>query len=96
MNTSLVLNEKGDIALFYDFTLPFKPEWVALDVDRGEICIADENAALHRIKLDRIQRAIYTEISRKTKIMLVRTTPGPDKKPVEALWVTLSTAIETP
>lgn len=88
MNTSLTLNHKNQIALFYDEPFGFKPEWASIDVELGGIHIGgnEENKA---IKLDKIDQRIYERVSTEAEILLVLVDKSDGRKPLEALSVAL-------
>lgn len=89
MKTSLVLNHKNQIALFYDEPLNINPEWASIDVDLGEIYIADGDEKHEAIRLDKIDKRIYGRIKAENKILLVQLKNDGDDKPIKTNMIPL-------
>ncbi len=94
MRANLILNEHNKIAFIYGENLGFTPQWASIDVERGEIFIANNDGTENgkQIKLDDIKQEIYERIASDTEILLVRVENNDITKPVDATWVALMIA----
>ncbi len=89
MNTSLILNNKNQLALFYSQALEFTPEWASIDVEQGEIYVGGEDVGQKAIKLDTIDKAIYERVQYEADILLIRVENDATRTPREAHTVPL-------
>lgn len=94
MKANLVLNQANEIALFYGDPLNFIPEWASIDVERGEIFIAnsDESGEGKHFTLDEIKTEIYERILPDTRILLVYVLDNELTKVQATNWVPLMIA----
>lgn len=94
MKTSLTLNNKDELALFYAEPLGFTPEWASVDIEQGEIYIGGSlaNDKGRPVRLDSINQAIYERVKKENKILLVRVSNDKAKTPQEAVSVPLMIA----
>lgn len=83
MKTSLALNKKDQIALFYDEPLGFKPEWASIDVELGEIHVGG-NEDNKPIKLDQIDQRIYERVKTEAEILLILVDKTKGNQPLKA------------
>ncbi len=90
LKASLVLNDKDELALFYDEPLGVVPEWASIDIKRGEIFIGGHDIESKGIKLDKIDDSVYERVFRETKILLVRIKKDGEREPLEAVFVPLT------
>lgn len=94
MKATLILNQSDEIALFYGDPLKFIPEWASIDVERGEIFIAnsDESGDGKHFILDEIKTEIYERILPDTRILLVYVIENNFTKVQATNWVPLMIA----
>lgn len=89
MKATLILNEFGNIGLFYNTPLGITPEWAAIDVERGELYVYDPEGESRSIPMEGMTKDIYDKLIKEQKILLVRVLDDDITKPVNALWVSL-------
>lgn len=89
MKASILRNEFGNIGLFYGEDLGFAPEWAAIDVERGELSVYDNNDQFKLIFMEGMDDAIYKQILREQRIFLVEVKDNDVNKPQRAVWVNL-------
>ena len=94
MKANLILNQSNQIAFMYGEALGFEPEWASIDVEQGELYIAEigETGEGKHIKLDTIKQEIYERILPDTKIFLVHVKDSDITKPEHTIWVPLMIA----
>lgn len=95
MKTSLTLNNKNQIALFYDEPLAIQPQWASFDVDQGEIYIGGDDTGHTAIKLDQIDNRIYERVKSETSILLVRVDKNKNNEPLDTVFVPLMVSQQT-
>ena len=89
MKASLILNQNDEIAFLYGESLGFKPEWAAIDVERGELYVYSPESEERALNLDKIDQSIYDRVYKEGKILLVEVENNDATKPIEAVWVSL-------
>lgn len=92
MKANILRNEQGNIALFYGENLGFTPEWAAIDVERGELSVYDNDDRSKMIFMQGMSELIYKQLIREQKILLVEVKDNDATQPQNAVWVNLMIA----
>lgn len=90
MKASLVLNKQGEIGFFYGDDLGLQPEWVQIDAERGEVYVYDSQSDSVLLQMEPMNQATYARIMEGQQILLVQVADNDIRKPVKAVWVSLS------
>ncbi|MCB1680551.1 MAG: hypothetical protein H6858_02700 [Rhodospirillales bacterium] len=90
IKASLILNKQGEVGFFYGEDLGLKPEWVQIDAERGEVYVYDSQSNSVMLQMEPMTDAVYARIMDRQEILLVQVADDDIRKPVSALWVSLS------
>lgn len=90
MKATLVLNQEGQLGLFYGEDLEIEPDWVQLDTERGEFYVYDEESNCTGLLLEGMNQKTYERILDQQEILLIQVQDNDMTKPVKTKWVTLS------
>lgn len=89
MKANLIRNENGDLAFVYGEDLGFVPDVAAIDVERGELSVLNEDN-FKRILIEGMDDALYKQLSLKTHILLVEVENNDFTKPKKAAHALLT------
>lgn len=92
--TTLGINEDGELAFFYIGHLPKTPDWATIDVGQAHIVIGAEEELIGGIVMDQIDKNLYEDIHNATYIYLVGVDDTPDRNTIEAYKVPLTVATQ--
>ena len=88
MKASIKLNKDDKLALFYEESFSFDPEWASIDIQCGEIYVGEyEHGEGKHIKLNPIEPSTYSRIANETEILLVQVEKDPNGKQDKLLKV---------
>lgn len=89
MKGNLLRNEQGQMGLFYSEPLGFTPEWAAIDIERGELSVYDNDDNMKMILMHGMSDDMYRQVMKEQRLFLVEVADNDATKPVNAAWVDL-------
>lgn len=90
MKSSIVLNDRGEIAIFYTEPLETVPEWASIDIAQCEVFLGGEGMDSKFIKLEKeFDERIYAAIKNVDQVLLVQVKDDAQKEPQTAILVPL-------